>query len=68
MEEEIKSTNSENKKTKNKKLLIILAIIILIGIIGIICFISSFVNEYSQRIVLGNEIENINKTGKRTGR
>ncbi len=63
MEEEIESTNSENKKTKNKKLLIILAIIILIGIIGIICFISSFVNEYSQRIVLGNEIENINKTG-----
>ncbi len=52
----------EENKSKNKKIIVIVAVIAVVAII--VTAIGIFVNDYAQRVILSQEIEEINKTAK----
>lgn len=53
----------EEKKLKSKKMIAIVVVIVLV-LLAVFAGIGMFVNDYAQRIVIGQEIESINKTGE----
>ena len=52
----------EEKKPKNKKIIIIAAVVVII--VAIVAVAGTFVNDYAQRVIIGQEIEKVNKTGE----
>lgn len=52
----------EEKKPKNKKIIIIAAVVVII--VAIVAVVGTFVNDYAQRVIIGQEIEKVNTTGE----
>lgn len=51
----------EEKKSNNKKIIVIVVVILALALIGGVAW--NFVNDYTQRVIIGQEIDKINKSG-----